>query len=115
MNNSDRELVEKAAVVFGFGDPEGRFTWTESEYCGSRGALWNYVGHCDTAELWNPLTSNADAFCLATKLNIVYDHCSAFVRARAGEISSYSSVGDDLYSSIRRVIVNVASQLGDQK
>ena len=68
---SDRELLEKAAKAAEFGG--GKFCWTESEYprqSGSHGALWNYVGHMDTAELWNPLTDDGDALRLAVKLRI---------------------------------------------
>lgn len=76
---TDRELLEKAAKAINFGD--GKFCWTESEYprgSGKYGALWNYVGHMDTAELWNPLLDDGDALRLAVKLRLVVDpYCGA--------------------------------------
>lgn len=70
----DRELIELAAKVYGFGAPNtGEFCWTESEYprgSGKHGALWNYVGWLDEAELWNPLADDGDALRLAVKLHL---------------------------------------------
>lgn len=74
---SDRELLELAAKAAGFGAPgTGNTCWTESEYpagSGRNGALWNYVGHGSTAELWNPLSDDGDALRLAVKLNMRLD------------------------------------------
>lgn len=53
------ELIEALAEILNFGD--GKFCRTRSSYCGVEGALWNYKGWCDTAELWNPMTSTEDA------------------------------------------------------
>ena len=71
---TDKELLELAAKAAGFGAAKtGRTCWTESEYprnSGKHGALWNYVGYMDTAELWNPLTDDGDALRLAVKLGL---------------------------------------------
>jgi hypothetical protein len=74
MNTEDRELLELAAKAAGFGAPHsGATCWTESEYprgSGKHGALWNYVGYMDTAELFNPLTDDGDAFRLMVAIGI---------------------------------------------
>ena len=108
----DKELLELAAKAYGFGDQDGNFIWTESEYPrGSKtnGALWNYMGWCDTAELWNPLTDDGDALRLAVELsfidegdwpqitNEIYDHC-----------------GGDWFAATRRAITRAAAQIGKE-
>lgn len=117
---TDREMLELAAKAAGFGDPEGNFIWTESEYPrGSKtnGALWNYMGWCDTAQLWNPLTDDGDALRLAVKMGI-YVHC------RAGSMVT-SAIGDgdewvienwsnDPTSATRRAITRAAAQIGKE-
>lgn len=69
-----RKLLERCARVAGFGSPgTGATCWTGSEHpkgSGRNGALWNYVGHMDTAQLWNPLTSVADAADMAIKCKV---------------------------------------------
>jgi len=82
----ERELIELCARAVNFGN--GKFCWTESEYpkgSGRYGALWNYVGHMDTAELFNPLHSKADCFDLMARLEIdvefFFDHVVATGRA----------------------------------
>lgn len=59
MNEEKFELIEALAEISNFG--EGKFCRTLATYCGVEGALWNYRGYSDTAELWNPLTSTEDA------------------------------------------------------
>ena len=68
---TEREMLEFAAKAYGFGSDSGGFIWTESEYprgSNTNGALWNYKGWHDTAELWNPLNDDGDALRLAVKL-----------------------------------------------
>ena len=70
---TEREMLEFAAKAYGFGSDSGGVIWTESEYprgSSTNGALWNYKGWCDTAELWNPLTDDGDALRLAIELNM---------------------------------------------
>jgi hypothetical protein len=119
---TDKELLELAAKAAGFGAPKtGRTCWTESEYPRNSkkyGALWNYVGHMDTAELWNPLTDDGDALRLAVKLNIVIWECDQYDRAMAevryGEARGeyWELVGEDKYSSTRRAITRAAAEIG---
>lgn len=82
MSPYEIETLKFAAKAIGFGDPrEGRVCVTGSEYpkgSGKKGALWNYVGYMDTAELWNPYSSDADLYQLAIKLrmfgsNLLYE------------------------------------------
>ncbi len=124
----DKELLELAAKAYGFGDPEGNFVWTESEYpLGSKtsGALWNYMGWCDTAELWNPLTDDGDALRLAVTLLIDVSHAEvgmkSFVYARTAfndEIHiGLSEIFDDeseRHERVRRAITRAAAQIGKE-
>lgn len=117
---TDKELLQQAAKAIGFGSPgTGQHCWTCSEYprnSGKHGALWNYVGHMDTAELWNPLSSDGDAFRLMVQLNInVY---SVNACAYASDIDSYHEKvvehGDDKYVAYRRAILLCAASIGRQ-
>lgn len=119
---NDKKLLELAAKAAGFGDKFG-VTWTETEYprnSGCYGALWNYHGHMDTAELWNPLTDDGDAFRLAVKLNIAISFPignGKFSSVTAGQVGS-SNVGchepfnPDPCAATRRAIVRAAAELG---
>lgn len=125
---TDREMLELAAKAYGFGDPEGNFIWTESEYPrGSKtnGALWNYMGWCDTAQLWNPLTDDGDALRLAVKLGasdgsplricIEYQHDGEqdfTCVEHFGENTVYHAV--DPAEATRRAIVMAAAQAGKE-
>lgn len=103
----DKELIELAAKAAGFGDPEGNFIWTESEYPrGSKtsGALWNYMGWCDTAQLWNPLTDDGDALRLAVTLDIFFRPEFALQLHEA----RYN------LEDTRRAIVRAAAQIGKE-
>lgn len=68
MNEEKFELIEALAEIINFGD--GKFCRTRSLYCGVEGALWNYKGWADTAELWNPLTSTEDAVSIMLELGL---------------------------------------------
>ena len=117
---SDRELLELAAKAFGFGKknlPEKTHCWTESEYpkgSGKQGALWNYVGHGETAELWNPLSDDGDAFRLVVKAELTVHHwadeiCVCNMNGTINE--SIARVGD-IYAATRRAIVRAAAEVG---
>ena len=124
---TDRELLELAAKAFGFGKqnpPDNPHCWTASEYpkgSGKHGALWNYVGHADTAELWNPLSDDGDALRLAVKLNLSIDtnwyNSDACWLTDKSIVSSFDSVeeephNDDPYAATRRAIVRAAAEIG---
>ena len=116
---TDRELLELAAKACGFGvqnPPDNPHCWTESEYPkGSRqhGALWNYSGYSDTAELWNPLTDDGDALRLAIKLEM---DVSFGLRGAVIEQSHGRKVQElddnDPYAATRRAIVRAAAEIG---
>ena len=117
---TDRELLELAAKAFEFGKqnpPDNPHCWTASEYpkgSGKNGALWNYVGHGDTAELWNPLSDDGDAFRLAVKAELTVHHwadeiCVCSINGTINE--SIARVGD-IYAATRRVIVQAAAEIG---
>ena len=120
---TDKELIELAAKAYGFGDQEGNFIWTESEYPrGSKtnGALWNYMGWCDTAQLWNPLTDDADAFRLANKVQLTVYHAELAVVIKHKQYS-WDWLGEgvnedtgDRDASTRRAIVRAAAQIGKE-
>ena len=123
---ADREMLELAAKAYGFGSDSGGFIWTESEYprgSSTNGALWNYKGWRDTAELWNPLTDDGDALRLAIAcqlgISIVggraglvecvsFKQCHCFVSSR--EIAD----DGDVCAATRRAIVRAAAEIGAQ-
>jgi len=116
---SDKELLELAARAAG----SGAVCWTESEYprgSGKHGALWNYVGHMDTAELWNPLEDDGDALRLAVKLGLdveMHGCLTNFPYAVACECSSGIAEEEqpddgDPYAATRRAIVRAAAEIG---
>ena len=120
---NDRELLEMAAKAFGFGaqnPPDNHHGWTQSEYpkrSGRHGALWNYVGHGETAELWNPLSDDGDALRLAVKLGIELIFTKNKIGAGRGNLSIYPWVNEDRnvgdpYAATRRAIVRAAAEIG---
>lgn len=117
---TDRELLELAAKAIGFGaqnSPDSPHCWTASEYpkgTGKYGALWNYVGYGETAELWNPLADDGDAFRLVVKAELTVYHwpneiCVCNINGTINE--SIARVGD-IYAATRRVIVQAAAEVG---
>ena len=119
---TDRELLELAARAYGFGGPEHKFCWTGSEYPrGSdlSGALWNYIGHMDTAVLWNPLTDDGDALRLAAKLKIDLEWQATSMHP-APEIEAYRRddaegrfyCANEHENDYRRAIVRAAAEIG---
>ena len=116
---TDREMLELAAKAAGFGDPEGNFIWTESEYPrGSKtnGALWNYIGWCDTAQLWNPLTDDGDALRLAVKLELEVSlgQFGTIIYPRHGKVEEIGEDGCDEMALCRRAITRAAAQMGKE-
>lgn len=120
---TDREMLELAAKAYGFGADSGGFIWTCSEYprgTNKSGALWNYKGWRETAELWNPLTDDGDALRLAAKLSMRIDTCvKTGCAARYGidcENVIYVGISSDngLLKATRRAIVRAAAQIGAQ-
>jgi hypothetical protein len=117
---TDKEILELAAKAAGFGAPKtGRTCWTESEYPRNSekyGALWNYVGHMDTAELWNPLTDDGDALRLAVKLglgiSIPLSNKRTDVVTFSGPITSVIEAHGDPYAATRRAITRAAAEIG---
>ena len=121
---TDRELLEAAAKAAGFGDALGNVCWTNSEYprnSGKFGALWNYVGHMDTAELWNPLTDDGDALRMAVTLGMNvftgYSNMTAEILSDSDEPSIYESedIREDKCAATRRAIVRAAAMIGGAK
>ena len=119
---TDKELLELAAKAYGFGD-KFDLMWTETEYpknSGRHGAFWNGYGHGDTAQLWNPLTDDGDAFRLAVKLG-----CQIVVSPEIGITDCKIGDGDwcfggehhhpDPYAATRRAIVRAAAEIGRMK
>lgn len=111
---TDRELLELAAKACGFGAPKtGGTIWDGSEYprkSGKHGALWNFVGYSDTAELWNPLTDDGDALRLAVKLRISPMYGTPCVAV--GAFSMGASEEADPYAATRRAITRAAAEIG---
>jgi hypothetical protein len=128
--SNDRELLDLAAKAAGFGAPDsGAVCWTESEYprrSGKHGALWNYVGHMDTAELWNPLTDDGDALRLAAKLGMATatdypsfgedGRAAATCPTRSGldsrSVAEYFDDETEACTALRRAIVRAAAEIG---
>ena len=121
MNHADRELLELAAKAAGFGEPKkGAVCWTESEYprnSGKHGALWNYSGHGDTAELWNPLADDGDTLRLAVKLGLLIDITAYNDRpfkkttVTDGVVQVHETHNGDPYAATRRAIVRAAAEI----
>lgn len=92
MTNEDRELLEMAARAMGFPFDEGHFVAAAKP-----GAWWgwSYIDSSgeppeDSAwtELWNPLTSRADANALQEKLRMVVHPSGNGWRAQSYEVPS---------------------------
>jgi hypothetical protein len=118
---TDRELIELAAKAAGYGlnekSCELEFIWTESEYppkSGKHGALWNYIGWMDSAELWNPLTSDADAFRLAVKLRleIYFPEENPPIVLVWGRDWAEETIVSNPYAATRRAITRAAAEIG---
>jgi hypothetical protein len=116
---TDREVLELAAKAAGFGGPEHKFRWTESEYprgSDQHGALWNYIGYMDTAVLWNPLTDDGDALRLAIDKGIQFGLTLEDARGYAECENVYIEFEWDMqrpsdrYEAVRRAIVRVAAE-----
>lgn len=124
---SDKELLELAAKAAGFGAPgSGRTIWTLSEYpkrSGRHGALWNYVGNMDAAELWNPLADDGDALRLAVALNL--DILQEPVSSKSNAVEVVANIegiefqpwawecrAPDPCAATRRAIVRAAAEIG---
>ena len=114
-----RELLKLAAKAAGFGaqnPPDNPHFWIEAEYpkgSGQHGALWNYVGYSDTAELWNPLTDDGDALRLAIQLemDVSFGLCGAVIEQSHGK--KIQELDDnDPYAAARRAIVRAAAEIG---
>jgi len=120
---SDKELLMLAAKAYGFGDPQkGLVIWTESEYpknSGQKGALWNYIGHMDTAQLWNPLADDGDALRLAVKLKfeIYYQVDTNGIESgvEVGSIYEPFRSNESEEHAMRRAIVRSAAEVGEGK
>lgn len=121
---ADRALLVLAAKAAGFGAPDtGGSCWTESEYprgSGKHGALWNYVGHCDTAELWNPLTDDGDLLRMAVKLEIRLSVSGRMAIAEwwCGPLctnldSEVEAIDGDACAALRRAGVRAAAAIGE--
>jgi hypothetical protein len=125
MGDTDRDLLELAAKAYGFGAPgTGAVCWTESEYprgSGKYGALWNYVGFGDAAQLWNPLTDDGDALRLAVKLRLTispdpFNDEDYIMATPPGTHQGYDCiVNQDPFSAARRAIVRAAAEIGRSK
>ncbi len=124
---SDKELLDLAAKAAGFGAPgSGRTIWTLSEYpkrSGRHGALWNYVGNMDAAELWNPLADDGDALRLAVALNL--DILQEPVSSKSNAVEVVANIegiefqpwawecrAPDPCAATRRAIVRAAAEIG---
>ena len=118
MEMTDKELIKLAAKACGFGDQDGNFIWTESEHPrGSKtnGALWNYMGWCDTAQLWNPITDDGDALRLAVRLRLMVNVCPYIVIATDGNIHAEEETGKQSDAkATRRAITRAAAQIGKE-
>ncbi len=101
MTEDEFGLLEALADVIGFG--EGKFCRTASEYSSASGALWNYKGWGDTAELWNPLTSTGDAVAVMLQLGLSWQGLNQSAQLQHGseEIS-------ELEAAFRKEIVVAA-------
>ena len=119
---TDRELLELAAKAAAFGT--NGTCWTESEYprgSGKHGALWNYVGHMDTAELWNPLTDDGDAFRLAVKLRMSVTNTDIRTSVLAQPepntdwVAPTEPHNGDPCAATRRAVVRAAAAIGEQQ
>ena len=115
---NDRELLKLAAKAAGFGaqnPPNNPHCWTESEYpkgSGQHGALWNYVGYSDTAELWNPLTDDGDALRLAIDLELDVSLGKSGAVVEFGRLQIEELDASDTYAAVRRAIVRAAAEIG---
>lgn len=114
----DRELIEAAAKAAGVNGDYEDSTWGDPPV--------RSYGICQLGSLmlWNPLTSDADAFRLAVKIGMDIFRADLDVEAVAA-LPPYASmernvpapcgiekVGDDPYAATRRAIVKAAAEIG---
>ena len=120
---TEREMLEFAAKAYGFGSDSGGFIWTESEYprgSNTNGALWNYKGWHDTAELWNPLTDDGDALRLAVKLGLIVcvmlepGFTGVYIGSDSpcGKYDIVEMHGDNEVAATRLAITSAAAEIG---
>ena len=102
MTEDEYSLLEALAVVVGFGS-DGKFCRTTSVYSNASGALWNYKGWSDTAELWNPLTSTGDAAAVMLQLGVSWPSLNQNTKLQHG-----SAEISELEATFRKEIVVAA-------
>ena len=108
---SDRELLELAAKAAGYEVWQGR--GHQADMLFMRLEKPDPTGKCSGRE-WNPLADDGDALRLATKLRISLRWCSTGrVYAYAdGDVEEVESTREEPDSSVRRVIVRAAAEIG---
>ncbi len=104
MNESDRELLEAAAMAAGMptGTGLGQFAWCSAEKAMVRA---NANG---TATAWNPLTDDGDALRLAVKLGLLNFQTELITALWAARKAA------DPMAATRRAIVRAAA-IGSQQ
>jgi hypothetical protein len=111
--SDDRELLERAAGVFGVpAREEGGYLYAApAEVSTSGWGIVTWMGY-GTVQFWNPLESNDDALRLAVKLHLT---CRFYM----GETVAQSTVpgGPSVYITDkchRRAIVRAAAEIGSR-
>lgn len=123
MTEQEYETIEKIAKIVNFGN--GYFCRTKAEYHGVVGCLWNYVRRGPPGynpKLWNPLTSNEDAFYLAVKLGLrVESKLDGQVYVWRGDklmCNSFALDEDNIHERVaatRRAICGAAERIYDEE
>lgn len=107
MSESDRELLELAALAVGM-----------KVCCYRDKALEIYCGFGDDTETWSPLTDDGDALRLAVKLRLsiknsdIRANVLAQVEHGTGWHTCTEPHGSDDFAATRRAIVRAAAEIG---
>lgn len=116
MNETEFATIETVARLVNFGD--GCFCRTKGEYCGEEGALWDY--HYEH-KLWNPYTSDEDAFSVMILLGLAVevDYQCGQVYARKDGVLLMNTFAlhttlDQMRAATRRCITDAAKILVEE-
>lgn len=98
---TNKELLEYAAKSIGL---------VRTYYYWDLSGEWGMISDRIDGGLWNPLISDADAFQLATRLEMTVDFCKG--KVKHGQIEVDFEAQMPLIDAARKAIVQTAAEIG---